>query len=160
MYFIAAIAALHGLKGDVKLRFFGQDPCLLKKYKYLWMDETRYLTIESIKKSKPGYVIAHFSTIDTCDKAHTLLKTKLYIKRDQLSVLDPDTFYHQDLVGCSVIAGDENLGSVLSVDNYGSGDILELGDKRILFKKQSVVSVNVDAGMIYVNPDDVVWDAL
>ena len=47
--------------------------------------------------------------------------------RSVLPPADEDEYYHSDLVGLSAIAPDgEPLGEIVTVQNFGAGDLLEL----------------------------------
>ena len=51
----------------------------------------------------------------------------LYVERARLPAAAEGEFYHADLIGLRALAPDgRTLGSIVGVDNYGAGDILEL----------------------------------
>lgn len=158
-YQIGLITGPYGIKGDVKMRFFGSDPNLLPVYKHLWIDDSHSLTIEKVRVLKQGWLTAHFEEISTRTQAEALGKTHLHIQTFQLVPLeDPDIFYHQHLIGCEVWDYEECLGHVKSVENYGGDDILEWEKMRIVFRKEAVLKIDLETRKIWINPDLIVRD--
>jgi len=92
------------------------------------------------------------------NESEKLHGTKLYILRDELKELeDEDTFYYTDLIGLSVKNKEgEEIGSVLKVDNFGAGDLLEIKPKNgksflLPFKDEYVPTVDIKNNYVTVN---------
>ena len=71
-----------------------------------------------------------------CDRssAETLRRRVFYVDRRDLKTLDGDQFYVRDLVGQRVeVEGTEEYCEILSVQNYGAGDIIELSHGDVVF---------------------------
>jgi 16S rRNA processing protein RimM len=124
---VGQIGQAHGLKGEVKLASFMEEPSDIARCGGLEAEDGRMqLKIESLKPRKGG-LIARFAGIDDRTKAEGLKGVKLYIGRDRLPPLEKNRYYHADLIGLEARAqGGEVLGRVSSVVNFGAGDILEL----------------------------------
>ena len=122
---VAQIGAAHGLKGDVKLVSFTEDPLAIAGYGPLETEGRLRLTIAHIRESK-GSVIARFKGIDNRTAAEGLKGQKLYVARDRLPPLGEGRYYHADLVGLDVESAGRRLGRVVRVANFGAGDLVEV----------------------------------
>ncbi len=72
-------------------------------------------------------IVARVGGINDRNSAEPLRGTKLYIERSKLPETSGAEFYHADLIGLRAIAGDDSvLGQIVSVQNFGAGDLLEL----------------------------------
>jgi 16S rRNA processing protein RimM len=120
------IGAAHGLKGEVKLISFIQEPLKIADYGPLEIEGTgKQLTVTGIRQSKSS-VIARFEGIEDRTAAESLKGLKLYVPRERLPPLERDTYYQADLVGLKVRTAEKILGRVVGVSNFGAGDLLDV----------------------------------
>lgn len=142
---LAAITGAHGLGGEVRLKLFGDGPDALKRYKAF---NGGALTLKAIKPVKGG-AIARFAEISDRTAAERARGTELTVPRSALPPLDEGEYYHHDLIGLPATATDGTpLGTVVLVENFGAGDILEIerpasGDGKP--GKRFMVPMNADA---------------
>ncbi len=157
---VARIGAAHGVRGEVKLWPFTQDPEAVASYgPLLTKDGARTIEIESMRASKDHF-IARLAGVNDRDAAEALRNVELYIPRDLLPKIDtPDTFYHSDLVGLDAVTADgAQVGTVRAVHNFGAGDILEItpvgsGEPVMLpFNDATVPKVDLAAKQIVIVP--------
>ena len=156
---VAQIGAAHGLKGEVRLRSFTQEPSAFATYGALETEDgARKLDVENARFAKDHFVVK-FVGIDDRDAAEALRNVNLYVERTKLpDVEEDDTFYHADLVGLSAVARDKSaVGEVVAVQNFGAGDILEIrradGSTLMLpFTEAAVPEVDLAAGTIVIDP--------
>ena len=83
------------------------------------------LTITSVK---PGAMpIVRFAGVSDRNAAEALRSQLVTVPRAALPPLEEGEYYHADLIGlpCESPAG-EPLGTVIAVENFGAGDILEI----------------------------------
>jgi 16S rRNA processing protein RimM len=121
---MAAVAAAHGITGEVRLKLFGDSVAELKRYK-LFNNGT--LTVKSLKDDHKGGAIARFAEISDRTAAEKLRGTALTVPRSALPPLAEGEYYYADLLGLAAISTNgEALGVVISVENFGAGDILEI----------------------------------
>ncbi|MGU3496955.1 ribosome maturation factor RimM [Xanthobacteraceae bacterium A53D] len=157
---IARIGAPHGVKGEVRLFPFGDDPDDLKRYELTDESGKRRFKVLSLRAAKDHYV-ARIDVIADRDAAEALTNTDLFVSRDALPPAgDEDTFYHADLIGLRVEDAAGNLlGSVLAMQDFGAGDVLEYtptgGGKTLMlpFTREAVPVVDVPGGRVVVVPD-------
>jgi 16S rRNA processing protein RimM len=119
---LAAVTGAHGIKGDVRLKLFAESIESLTRHRAVRVGE-RTLTLQSVK---PGG-IARFAEINDRSEAEQLRGALLTVPRSALPPLVEGEYYHADLIGlpCET-AGGEPLGTVVGVENFGAGDILEI----------------------------------
>ena len=126
---LAVIIGAHGIAGEVRLKLFGDD---LASYKAF---NGGTLTLKSMRAGANG-AIARFAELGDRNAAEALRGTELTVPRSALPPLEEGEYYHHDLLGLpAVSSGGEALGSVIAIDNYGAGDVLEIerpGGKRFM----------------------------
>ena len=121
---LAAIIGAHGVAGEVRLKLFGDGFETLKGHKS-FNDGT--LTATKIRSDNKGGAIARFAGIADRTAAEALRGTTLNVPRSALPPLDPDEFYHADLIGLPVVTDDgEAIGTATNVMNFGATDIVEI----------------------------------
>lgn len=124
---LASIGAPHGIKGEVRVKSFTDDPLAFADYGKLHDEQGRKYQVIKARVSKT-VVITRFKSIDTREKAEALSGIQLYVDRSVLPEIDEDDeFYMSDLVGLEArsLQGDR-LGIVKQVYDFGAGDILEI----------------------------------
>jgi 16S rRNA processing protein RimM len=150
---LAAIAGAHGLGGEVRLKLFAENLDSLKAHKTLFAGE-RAFTLKSVKPGGNG-AIARFAEIGDRGAAEALRGTLLTVSRDALPPLGDGEYYHADLIGLPCVdASGEALGTIVAVENFGAGDLLEIerpNGKRALIPFRPGVADLVD-GHIVADP--------
>jgi len=122
---LAAIIGAHGIGGEVRLKLFAESIDSLKRYDAVQVGE-RQLRLESVKAGGNG-AIARFAEIGDRNSAETLRGSLVTVSRLALPPLEEGEYYYADLIGlpCQSAEG-EPLGTVVAVENFGAGDILEI----------------------------------
>ncbi|MBA3676198.1 MAG: 16S rRNA processing protein RimM [Sphingosinicella sp.] len=122
---LAAIIGAHGLNGEVRLKLFAETVESLSWHQMILAGD-RELTLKSVKAAG-GTPIARFAEINDRNQAEALRGTALSIPRSSLPPLKDGEYYHADLIGlpCQDASGGP-LGSVIAVENFGAGDIIEI----------------------------------
>jgi 16S rRNA processing protein RimM len=157
---VARIGAAHGIRGEVKLWSFTEDPLAVTNYGPLeTKDGARRFEIEAARPAK-DHLVARLKGVGDRNAAETLRNTDLFVPRDRLPpIAEANTFYHADLVG--LVAVRENgaaLGTVSAIHNFGAGDLIEIaptagGEPLLLpFNETTVPIIDLKAGRIVVVP--------
>ncbi|ALR22133.1 ribosome maturation factor RimM [Sphingobium baderi] len=122
---LAVIIGAHGVAGEVRLKLFGEGVDTLKSYKSFEV-AGRTLTLKSVRPG-PNGAVARFAEVGNRSDAESLRGTELTIARSALPDLDEGEYYHVDLIGLPCISSDgEALGAIVTVENFGAGDIIEV----------------------------------
>lgn len=161
MVLMAVIGAAHGIRGEVRVKPYGDDPLSFTDYGPLVTEDgSRTFEVLNARVQKT-VVITRFKGIDDRNQAETLNGLNLYIPRDRLPEPEEDEFYYSDLEGLAVIStAGEDLGKIVAVQDFGAGDLLEVRPKRgrtfyIPFTKAFVPEIDLEAGLVKVDlPDD------
>ena len=124
---VAACAGAFGVKGEVKIKSFTDDPKACLTYGPLKDKNGKILlTVKSSRMVKKA-IAARCEEITTREQAEELKSTKLYVYRSDMPEPDEDEFYHEDLVGLRAETEDGKVwGLVKAVQNFGAGDVLEI----------------------------------
>ena len=93
----------------------------------------------------------------TRDDAYKLKGKKIFSKSSNFPKINKDQYYYKDLVGCSVnLLDGKNIGNVISVNNFGAGDLIEVKINKkniyIPMNKDNLVSIDINCKKIIVNP--------
>jgi len=157
---VAQIGAAHGIRGEVRLHTFTDDPMTVARYGALETEDgTRTIEIAGARPAN-GFLVARIANVDDRNAAERLKNVRLYVRRDRLPALDDaDDYYHADLIGLAVVGGDgRDLGAVAAVHDFGAGDLLEIrpaiGGPTVMvpFTKAVVPVVDLQAGRLVVDP--------
>lgn len=122
---LAAIAGAHGVRGEVRLKLFGEGADTLRAFS-VFEAGTRKLTLKSIRPANQG-AVATFAEVTDRSGAEALRGTVLTVPRSALPPLGEGEYYHHDLLGLPCVSTDGRMvGEVVAIDNFGAGDILEI----------------------------------
>jgi 16S rRNA processing protein RimM len=158
------IGAAHGIKGEVRITSFTEDPLALKDYGPLATDRPG-LVVEIVSaRATTNVLVARLKGVTDRNAAEKLNGVELYVERDRLPPpAGDDDFYHADLIGLEARLKDGTvLGTVTAIPNYGASDLLEVRDGRTgdtflyPFTRAVVPEVRLGEGYIVI---DVPMDA-
>lgn len=122
---LAVIIGAHGVTGDLRLKLFSDGPESLKRYKTVEAGGQTY-TVKSVRAGPKGAIV-RFAEVTDRNGAEALRGTEITVPRSALPPLEPGEYYHVDLLGlpCVTETGDP-VGTVVAVENFGAGDILDI----------------------------------
>lgn len=151
---LAAVAGAHGVGGEVRLKLFAEGLDSLKRHQRVAVGD-RVLTLKSVRVGGGG-AIASFAEIDDREAAEALRGQLLTVSRSALPPLAEGEYYHADLIGlpCDTPEG-ETIGTVVGVENFGAGDILEVEKRdgsRAMIPFRIGIADWTDEGRIVVDP--------
>ena len=121
---LAAVGGAHGVNGEVRLKLFSDSVENLSRHEKLYVRgvERRLLSVRDAKTP-----VARFEGIADRSAAEGLRGSLVEVDREALPALQGGEYYHADLIGLQAVDRAEKLiGSVVAVQNYGAGDLLEI----------------------------------
>ena len=117
---LAAVIGAHGISGEVRLKVFADDLAAHKTF------NGGALTLKALRAGTNG-AIARFAEVSDRNAAEALRGTELTVPRSALPPLGEGEYYHFDLIGLAALStSGEALGTVVKVENFGAGDVLEI----------------------------------
>jgi len=163
---VGRFGAPHGVRGELRLQSFTQDPQAIGAYAPLFDESGRgRYKIVSLRPVKGASFVVRIEGVTTREAAAALTNQSLYIERDNLPEPEEEEFYLADLIGLSAFARDESgaelpFGRVKDVLNFGGGDIIEIeppeGGETIFlpFTRAVVPELDLAARRLVVVPPD------
>ena len=155
---IAQIGGAHGVRGEVRLKAFTQDPLGVTRYGPLETEDGKRIEIEAVRPAT-DMLVARLKGVTDRNTAEALKNIRLYVAREKLPRPADDEFYHADLVGLAAVKADgEAIGTVKAVHNFGAGDLLEIepaagGATMMLpFTDATVPTIDIAGRRIVVEP--------
>lgn len=142
---LAAVTGAHGVTGEVRLKLFGEGWEGLKAYPAF---NGGTLRLEKVRSDNKGGAIARLSGVADRNAAEALRGTLLTVPRSSLPPLAEGEYYHADLIGLPAVSDTgEALGTVVAVENFGAGDLLEIERPPVDGKpgKRFMVPMRVEA---------------
>jgi 16S rRNA processing protein RimM len=122
---LAAVAGAHGVKGELRLKLFTEGPEGLSRHERVYVGGVgrRLLSVRDGGKT----AVARVEGIGDRSAAEALRGSLVEIDRSALPPLEEGEYYHADLIGLPAVDRDDNpVGTVVAVENYGAGDLLEV----------------------------------
>lgn len=114
------VIGAHGVTGEVRLKVFAEDLAVHRSF------NSGALTLKSVRHG-PNGAIARFAEITDRTAAEKLRGTELSVPRSALPPLEEGEYYHADLIGLAAVSkAGEAIGTVVTVENFGAGDVLEI----------------------------------
>jgi 16S rRNA processing protein RimM len=151
---LAAVAGAHGIKGEVRLKLFSDsvDSLAAQDKLYVGGVERRLLAVRDGGKA----AVARFEGVGDRSAAEALRGGLVEIDRSSLPPLGEGEYYLADLIGLPAVdrAG-QPVGTIVSVENYGAGDLLEVelaGGKRSLIPFRDGIA-DLEDGRVILDPE-------
>jgi 16S rRNA processing protein RimM len=154
----------HGVRGLLHVHSYAAVPADLSAYGVLSDERGDRWTLRWRGEGIAELSDATGRTVKDREAAAALVNRRLYVERDRLPEPDEDEFYLSDLIGLSVVErasnGEQAIGRVLAVHDYGAGPSLEIGQggRSIIlpFTRACVPEVEIASGrIVVVMPDEI-----
>jgi 16S rRNA processing protein RimM len=151
---LAAVIGAHGVRGELRLKLLGESAESLVRHEKLYLAGVQRRLLD-LKVS--GKIIrATFEDISDRNAAEAFRGTLVEIDRDDLPPLEDGEYYHVDLIGLPAVDGDGNaVGTVVAVENYGAGDLLEIerADSKPSLIPFKPGIADLEGGRVVLDPD-------
>ena len=122
---LAAVAGAHGIKGEVRLKLFGDGVGNLAAQEMVTVGGTP-LRLLSVRAAGKG-AVARLEGVGDRGRAEALRGALVEVERSALPPLAEGEYYHADLIGLPCFDSNGTaIGTVEAVENYGAGDLLEI----------------------------------
>src|SRR5690606_10449785 len=160
MILMGRIGAAHGIKGEVRIQSFTEDPMALVDYGPLATNRPGLTVTILSARTTTNVLVARLDGVTDRNAAEKLNGVELYVDRALLPEPDDeDDFYHADLLGLHArLADGSEIGIAAAVPNFGAGDLLEIRDPRTgdtylyPFTRAVVPEIHVADGYLVIDP--------
>lgn len=162
MIMVGAIMGAHGVRGQVKVKCFMEEPADFKSLDAVCFGASGApVEIKAAQLQKLNILVVTFGAVTDRDQAQALKSTQLFVPRSQIEDADddPDAFFLSDLEGLRVLDEAQRVvGTIKAVNNFGASDVLEIAlegsSKSVMlpFIEDAVPHVDLAAGHIVIDP--------
>ena len=154
---MGTFGAAIGLKGEIKINLLTSSVDIFKSLDHYYNhDQSIEWKFDSIQMRHQKCVVLP-SHCKNRDDAEHLKNQKIFVAKEHFPKNKSNEYYVNDLIGCKIIHENGTfIGNVISVDNFGAGDLIETIYKDnniyIPLNDENVLSVNTQNKKIIVNP--------
>ena len=136
---VGKIVAPQGIRGEVRVQTFTETPIDFQNLAIFGnaIDTKMFHFVRALPNT--NVIIARIDGVNDRNNAETLRGTELFVERDSLPPAEPDHYYQADLIGMMVVRDGAELGRVVSFQNFGAGDIMELDNGDMVSFRGAVV---------------------
>lgn len=151
---VAVVTGAHGIKGEVKLRSFVENPEFFASVKNLSDSSGKQFSIKITGTLKDS-LIANIGLPDR-NAAELMKGMELFAPQSAFPKPEEGEYYHSQLIGLEVRdAQGASIGEVSAVNNFGAGDIMEIttssGESEMLpLDGEWLLEVNIEGGYVVV----------
>ena len=162
---IGKILKVSGLKGSLKIKILTDFPERFVNLKKVYLLKDEGFILNKYTKKNVFCIENHsvrnkqlklkFLQYDTIEDASELNGCLICIEPDERVILQKDQYYYDELINLDVYSDSENIGKVIKIENYGSGDLLLVENKNekrfyIPMRKQFIKSIDIGKNNIIV----------
>jgi 16S rRNA processing protein RimM len=133
---LGRIVGAHGLRGQLRVRYFGGEPDHLTQNSAVWVAESEddpaavSYEVAEVGAGRRGQVRMALVGVEDRDSAERLRGKLVIVEAAQLSELPEGEYYSYQLVGCRVEGEDgREIGTVREVWSTGAPDVLVVEDE-------------------------------
>lgn len=153
------IVSTHALKGEVKVESYCNSNNELCTLKTLYLDDLgqNKLNVISSRVFK-NISIIKFDSIDSIEKAETMIDKILYLDRKDLKLND-NQYFIQDIIDCKVFDIDTNVcyGQIIDVTKTGANDVYHVKsyDNQIFLIpviEDVIIKIDIEKKSIHIKP--------
>ena len=131
---IGRVVKPHGLRGKIKVEYFGDDLDQFRFYKKVLIgDRTgRLETFEVLEViPQPPRLILRLKGIERLEDAEILVGKEILIRKEALPVLSEDEYYWMEILGMVVETEEgKKIGNVKEIFSTGANDVYVVEGKR------------------------------
>ncbi len=163
---IGRVVKPHGVRGKVKVEYFGEDLHQLTLYREIFIKDAKnkpeaYEVLEAIPQ--PPRLILRLKGIEKIEEAEPLIGKEILIERESLRKLDEGEYYWVDLLGVKVETEEgKRIGKIREIFPTGANDVYVVEGKRgeiLLPATEEVIrSIDLKRGVMKVARMEGLWE--
>jgi 16S rRNA processing protein RimM len=166
LFAIGRVVKPHGVKGKMKVEYFGEDLHLFSLYREVFIegDKSRpepYEIMEVIPH--PPRLILRLKGIEKIEETEPLIGKEILIEKETLPELEEGEYYWMDILGMKVETQDgKRIGKVKEIFPTGANDVYIVEGKRgeILLPaiEEVIQSIDLKRGVMKVSRIEGLWE--
>ncbi|MCB1049803.1 MAG: 16S rRNA processing protein RimM [Acidobacteria bacterium] len=156
---VGIVVRAHGIRGAMVFKIESDFPEWVRQQKSFWVfhhETWGQWQRSSVSLNREGMLLT-VKEITSRDEAEAQIGAQLYVpEAEARKVLDEDTFFNSDLVGCTVGDGQKSYGKVVSVLDGPAHPILEIkkpNGKTFLFPFTKTLVPHIDLAQNWIQVD-------
>ncbi len=157
---IGKVLKPHGIKGDLRVRYFNPDPSFFLNYRHIYLKDNkrgilRRFEVREVNIREKAIIIS-LEGIRDRDAAQRWAGSEVLIHRQDLPPLEEDEYYWEDIIGLKVYSVEgEYLGEVVNILPTGSNDVYEVrgpkGEMMLPAVSDVIKQIDLESGRILVD---------
>jgi 16S rRNA processing protein RimM len=153
---VGRVIAAHGVRGEVKLRYYNETAMVLPQYPSFFVDRagTNIELKPSRVRHQGNVFIIKFKGLETVEDVGFLLKRDLLVAESDLPALEEDEYYDYQLIGLDAVTEQGRaFGKVKDVMHIRARDILVIeGAREVLvpMTEENIVKISREEGFVQV----------
>jgi len=163
---IGRILKAHGVKGKIKVQYFGEDLSRFSDYREIFIQERTggaqsYEVLEVAQQ--PHRLILRLKGVESIEEVTPLLGKEIFIRKEQLPNLNEKEYYWLDILGM-VVETDEGkrIGRVKEILPTGANDVYVVEGKRgeicLPATEEVIRSIDVERRVMKVIRMEGLWE--
>ena len=155
-----------GIRGQLKLEIWIDDPDTLKNLKTVYVGENRKpCCVEQVQSQNNGFASLKLHEITDRTQAESLRGNPVFIDRNDIR-LNKDTNLISDLIGCRILGINSKscYGTIVSVEHYPANDVYtvqtENGTRLVPALKIIFPESCIESKILYCNEEQLLSHSL
>ena len=163
---IGKVVKPHGVRGGIKVVYFGKDPSHVSLYREILIEDQRgkaepYEILEAIPG--PSRLILRLKGIQRIEEVQPLIGKEILIRKEALPELEKGEYYWRDILGIKVETKEgKRIGKVKEIFATGANDVYVVEGKRgeifLPAIEEVIQSVDLERGVIKVKRMEGLWE--
>lgn len=162
---IGKITKLQGLKGEVRVQYYCDEPEMLCDFETLYLGKDRSpVEPQRCRYLKNDVAVLKLKGVDSPEAAEKLIGKMLYFDRDDID-LPEDTWFIQDVIGLDVYDADSGkcYGKVDDIYQNGTADVYSIktpSGGQLMFPAipEVLIETDIEGGRITIRPLEGLFD--
>ena len=163
---IGRVVKPHGVKGKMKVEYFGDDLHQLSSYREIFIKDEKnkpevYEVLEAIPQ--PPRLILRLKGIERIEEAEPLIGKEILVERKSLHTLGEGEYYWVDLLGMEVETKEgKRIGKIKEIFPTGANDVYVVEGRRgeiLLPATEEVIrTIDLKGGVMKVSRMEGLWE--
>ncbi|HXX33154.1 MAG TPA: ribosome maturation factor RimM [Thermodesulfobacteriota bacterium] len=163
---IGRVVKPHGVKGRVKVDYFGKDLRLPSFYHEIFIEDEEgkpesYEVLETVPQ--PPRLILRLKGIEKVEETKPLIGKEILVEKDSFLKLDEGEYYWIDILGMKVETQEgKGIGKIKEIFPTGANDVYVVEGKRgeiLLPATEEVIeSIDIERGVMKVVRKKGLWE--